>query len=818
MVAGHRDNDRNHRHQVETDAIPPDLRRRLYFAHLTLWWERAWRLAWPLSSLVAGFVALALFDVLPLLPGWLHAGVLTAFVIGGLIVLWRFRRLTWPKATEALQRLEKDSALAHRPLQALTDRLSAGADDPLSQALWQAEGQRLRRLVLRLSLKLPSPELARHDPWGIRFAALLLLAVALSGGWHDPAERLIRALRPNLGHFGGPPVTLQVWLTPPAYTGKAPILLDDSSNGRSMVLPVDTSLLAMVQGGSGKAQMFLGDESRPFQTLDDKSQRVETVIAKEGRLLIRQGRRLVGHWRVSLLPVSPPSIAFAAPPETDREGRLRIDIEGSDAYGIAKAWANIRRIDMPDAPPLSISLPLGGGHPATVRQASWHDLTGNPWAGLPVTIKPEAENVAGLRVAGNSVTITLPERAFTNPVARAIVAQRRTLAATPELRLEVAADVIAIASRPESFGNDFTVFLALSTAASRLHQDQSPEAIPSVIDILWQVALRVEEGDRPEAQRAVDEIARDLERALAAGASQAEIERLMAQLQAAMARYLDALVEQARRQGMPFLPEAPDQPSISPEELQGMIDQMRALSQTGSADAARQMLSDLRQMLDGLGASLQGGASGQQVRQAQTALHDLQALADQQRRLLDDTFRRAEKPPSANGHPDSGPKESGLRRRDVGKADAEHQESLRNQLDKILQSLGDLGVEAPNALGQAEQAMRESTQALRQDELQDAIDAQSEAVTRLQEGGRNAAQSLAKRLGSGMVRQGAGRDPLGRSLPGNRDADDRTVKIPKQADLQKAREVLDELRRRAGQVERPSPERDYLQRLLKQFF
>jgi hypothetical protein len=59
---------------------------------------------------------------------------------------------------------------------------------------------------------------------------------------------------------------------------------------------------------------------------------------------------------------------------------------------------------------------------------------------------------------------------------------------------------------------------------------------------------------------------------------------------------------------------------------------------------------------------------------------------------------------------------------------------------------------------------------------------------------------------------------LGRSLPGNRDADDRTVKIPKQADLQKAREVLDELRRRAGQVERPSPERDYLQRLLKQFF
>jgi hypothetical protein len=43
------------------------------------------------------------------------------------------------------------------------------------------------------------------------------------------------------------------------------------------------------------------------------------------------------------------------------------------------------------------------------------------------------------------------------------------------------------------------------------------------------------------------------------------------------------------------------------------------------------------------------------------------------------------------------------------------------------------------------------------------------------------------------------------------------VKIPDQADVQKSREILDELRRRSGERTRPEIERDYIDRLLKRF-
>jgi hypothetical protein len=44
-----------------------------------------------------------------------------------------------------------------------------------------------------------------------------------------------------------------------------------------------------------------------------------------------------------------------------------------------------------------------------------------------------------------------------------------------------------------------------------------------------------------------------------------------------------------------------------------------------------------------------------------------------------------------------------------------------------------------------------------------------------------------------------------------------SVKVPNQSDLQRAREILDELRRRAGDNARTREELDYIERLLKQF-
>jgi hypothetical protein len=61
------------------------------------------------------------------------------------------------------------------------------------------------------------------------------------------------------------------------------------------------------------------------------------------------------------------------------------------------------------------------------------------------------------------------------------------------------------------------------------------------------------------------------------------------------------------------------------------------------------------------------------------------------------------------------------------------------------------------------------------------------------------------------------RDPAGRPLNGLGGLDGRDVTLPEESDLQRSREILDELLRRAGERFRPNLERDYIDRLLKRF-
>lgn len=61
------------------------------------------------------------------------------------------------------------------------------------------------------------------------------------------------------------------------------------------------------------------------------------------------------------------------------------------------------------------------------------------------------------------------------------------------------------------------------------------------------------------------------------------------------------------------------------------------------------------------------------------------------------------------------------------------------------------------------------------------------------------------------------RDPMGRPQRSQGPDLGTSVKVPQEIDMQRAREILDELRRRIGEPARPLPEIDYLERLLKRY-
>jgi hypothetical protein len=71
------------------------------------------------------------------------------------------------------------------------------------------------------------------------------------------------------------------------------------------------------------------------------------------------------------------------------------------------------------------------------------------------------------------------------------------------------------------------------------------------------------------------------------------------------------------------------------------------------------------------------------------------------------------------------------------------------------------------------------------------------------------------RLGRSRAQQET--DPLGRPLRGRDYGDDVTVKVPGEIDVQRARRILEELRRRFGESFRPQLELDYIERLLQNY-
>jgi hypothetical protein len=128
------------------------------------------------------------------------------------------------------------------------------------------------------------------------------------------------------------------------------------------------------------------------------------------------------------------------------------------------------------------------------------------------------------------------------------------------------------------------------------------------------------------------------------------------------------------------------------------------------------------------------------------------------------------------------------------------------------------GMRSPQQFEGAERSMQEAEQALREGDLDRATREQQRALEQLRQG----AQSMAEQMLRQMPRQfgrpaDAPLDPLGRPQRSEGPDLGTSVKVPDEIDVQRAREILEELRRRLGEPSRPLLELDYIERLLRRF-
>jgi len=803
-------------------------------ARLALLWEAVWPNLWPVIGIAGIFAALVLFDVLPLLPGWLHALILAANAAALLGALWHgIRHFRLPHASEAKQRLEQDSGIAHRPLTALIDVPSGDISDPGTVALWQIHLARAVASVKNLRVRLPRPGLARRDPYALRLAVAIaiIVGIALAGG--DAERRFVRAVSPDLhGLTAARAATLELWVTPPPYTDLPPRLLasadesalDAASAGATIQVPVGSRLLALVNRGNGTPQLRVGDAANDLEPAGEDAWRVDVALTDEGSSVVAvvQSGNTLGSWSFEIAADAAPEITFAEPPAGSRRDALRIAYHALDDYGVVAVHAEIfgpSGSDPIGSSALAVELPPPVGNPRDGGGASFHDLTAHPWAGLDVSIQLVATDGPGQEGRSDRLSVKLPERVFNHPVARQIVAQRRALALAANQRLRIARELHGIAILPDRYDNDVSVFLGLMTARSRLVHNRQEGVIDSVQSLLWETALRVEDGSLSLAERDLRDVQQRLQEALARNADDAEIAELMDELREALDRFLDAfaenLLEQLQDLDVTNLPQGEsDLDAIDRDALQQMLDQLEQLARTGDRDAAQQLLSQLQQMLENLqNQPLAGQPQGSS--QAQEMMRELQDIVRQQQELYDQTFRQRQQDTE-------NPQQSA--------ADTAAQNALRRQLGELMRLLGERTGRIPQNLGNAERAMRDAESALSQGQSEGALSSQAQALEELRQAGSSMAAQLYRQPGPGQgqaLGRGfpqfpgqEGRDPLGRLLPRDRNdgsAAGGRVGIPDAGGAERALRIQQELRDRLRDSNRTPDELQYIDRLLRRF-
>jgi hypothetical protein len=299
-----------------------------------------------------------------------------------------------PGREAADRRLERVSGLAHRPLSTLSDR--PATQDPMGLALWQAHRARAAAAVSRLRVGGPRPGLAALDRRALRLGLLVVLAASLGVAGREAPERLRRALQPGFAVAAAiPALRLEAWVSPPAYTGAAPVFLP-AGGGHAVTVPAGSRLQVSLSGGRGGVpDLRLDEVTTPFRALDAASFTIEAPLQAGARVTIRRDGQELVHWTIATQADSPPTVAFAEPPARAARGlAIRLPWRAEDDWGIAAARAEIRLSMRPDALPLVLDLPLPGNarQPRGVAQP---DLSSHPWAGLPVTVRLLARDSAG---------------------------------------------------------------------------------------------------------------------------------------------------------------------------------------------------------------------------------------------------------------------------------------------------------------------------------------------------------------------------------------------------------------------------------------
>ena len=834
----------------DPDAVSRlQLAQALQRAKYAIAWERGWPHLARFLTVVGLFLVASWAGLWLVLPFIARAIGLGLFVLLALAALFPMLRFRWPSREEGLSRLDRGTGIRHRPATTLTDTLAT--QDPVARALWLAQRERTLASIKRIRAGLPSPRLALHDPWALRALILVLMVATYVAAGGERAIRTEAAFDWN-GVLSPANIRVDAWVTPPAYTSKPPIILSAAnkeatgpgSAAAAGPLPVPAGSTLIVRSSGGALDVVTSGnltEAQPTEQAPQGTNEKHFTITGDGTAHVRAPSGQP-QWKFTAVADRAPTITLAKDPERQAHGSLQMSYKIEDDYGVTEAQAHFaaRAGERPpaaaeprplfDPPQFPLVLPNArtrNGVGQTVK-----DLSDNPYAGADVTLTLTARDEAGNEGRSEPFNMRLPERLFTKPLARALIEQRRILALDANQNGQVYAALDALMIAPELFTPDAGQYLGLYSVERQLDAARTDDQLREVVASLWALAVTIEDGNITDVDKALRAAQDALKQALERGASDEEIKKLTQDLRAALDNFMRQLAEQYRNNPQALArPLDPNTKMLRQQDLNNMIERMERLSRSGDKDGAKQLLEQLQEMLENLQMA-QPGQSGDD--DMQQSLNELNDLIRKEQQLRDKTFKQ--------GQDSRRDRMRGKQQGDQGMSDLQQdQQSLRDRLQKLQQELAKRGMgqgqkgqkgeddqqldDNGDSLGEADNAMADADGKLGESNADGAVDAQGKAVDALKKGQQKLADQMqqgedGQGNSPGMGRQqssGNSTDPLGRPLHGREYGDDLTVKIPGEIDVQRARRILEELRRRLADPDRPQVELDYLERLLKDY-
>jgi hypothetical protein len=877
----------------------PGLEPKIARTHAALWRFSAARAFWPLALFVAVFLFLTLTGLLQASNERIASIALIVFIVGLFILTaigWaRFRS---PPRTEAIGLLDRQSDL--RPLTTLRDR--PARPKATGVALWRAHEARLTDAARRLRVPDFTSRWQALDPFRIRLLLPAALLVALLLTWTTAGDRLQQAFSPDIGSlFGAETIRIETWITPPEHTGEPPIFLQAGQQG--VRIPAGSEVTVRAQAPSAPHLVIDGEDDRSktrFSETPESAFEARGIITADSEIRVTWwGERAA--WRVLASPDNPPEIEWVSTPELLPNDKTGFEWTVSDDYGVDSLELVLSRADDEgDGREDAIAVQLPGVAPTEADSATEIDLTRHRWAGLEVSATLRATDGAGQASDTEAAVFILPEKLLLQPLARAIqdirvtilredgdyegadnanqeALESGTLFTAATQRIGRAPDGIqraslmidAVTYEAPRYFEDISIYLGLRHVDGMLQAASSTDEADTTEPILWSLALRAEYGSAADALRSLQAAREALEEALRDGASEAEIARRMEAFKQAAQNYLAARMAEALANGLDAPPSDTDSAQqgggggLGGSDFADMLDALSDLTETGATAQARQLLSDITNMLENLQFQ-QGNGSGdgmpsmpgeqgeneddmpEDEREMTETLRELSDLLREQRELNDDTMaeERGEAGPQPGrqdgnqGQPGRGqpeqtrPGNEGSRPGEGSLTDRQRQ--LGDLVEDLARRRGEQGQGGSGEPGKdgsgagggldedtleaIERAQRRAAEALEDDNSFRAQRNQQDATDQL----RDLAQDLAgeldqarrERLGDQYGSSSDQVDPFGRPMGGVSDS--RDVDIPEESERQRAKDILEELRRRYGDPV-DEEERNYLERLLDRF-